>query len=52
MDVRAMDVSAFAADGAPDDSGWMPRNILIRVRSPSGATATIETVRLTRSPAR
>jgi general secretion pathway protein I len=45
-----MEVRPLAVDGVPD-SPWVPKDIVIRVRAPSGATIKLETVRLTRSAA-
>ncbi len=44
-----MDIRPLTVDSVPAGSSWIPRNIVINVRSPSGATITIETVRLARS---
>jgi len=41
MDVRPLDVGDL-----PSGARWVPQNVLIRVRAPSGALVTIETVRL------
>lgn len=46
-----MDVRPLAVDGVPGGSKWVPRDIVIRVRAPSGAMIVLETVRLTRSEA-
>jgi general secretion pathway protein I len=44
-----MEVRPLALDGMPPDPLWVPRQVVIRVRAPSGASVTIETVRLARS---
>lgn len=44
MDVRPLDVA-----GVPKGARWVPRDVLIRVRSPAGDMVVIETVRLARS---
>lgn len=44
-----MEVRPFTLDGMPDGGPWAPRDIVIRVRSPSGATIELQTVRLVRS---
>lgn len=41
MDVRPLDVGEV-----PAGSLWVPRDVQIRVRAPSGALVTVETVRL------
>ncbi|QRG06042.1 prepilin-type N-terminal cleavage/methylation domain-containing protein [Xanthobacter dioxanivorans] len=41
MDVRPLDVGDL-----PAGARWVPQTVLIRVRAPSGALVTIETVRL------
>lgn len=46
-----MVVRPLAFDGVPADSPWVPKDVVIRVRAPSGATIELETVRLTRSAA-
>jgi len=46
-----MDVRPLAVDGVPADSLWVPKDVVIRIRAPSGATIMLETVRLTRSQA-
>lgn len=44
-----MEVRPLAVDDVPADAQWVPRSIVIRVRAPSGASVTLETVRLARS---
>lgn len=46
-----MEVRPLAIDDVPADARWVPRSIVIRVRAPSGASITLETVRLARSAA-
>lgn len=46
-----MEVRPLALDGMPQDTLWVPRQVVIRVRAPSGASLTIETVRLARGAA-
>ncbi|MDI4666032.1 prepilin-type N-terminal cleavage/methylation domain-containing protein [Xanthobacter autotrophicus] len=41
MDVRPLEVA-----GVPEGSKWTPRDVVIRVRAPSGALVVLETVRL------
>ncbi|CCE00360.1 type II secretion system protein [Bradyrhizobium sp. STM 3809] len=41
----------FAMDGATGTSAWVPEKIMLQVRSPSGATLELETVRLFRRQA-
>ncbi|MFG1377104.1 prepilin-type N-terminal cleavage/methylation domain-containing protein [Xanthobacter autotrophicus] len=41
MDVRPLDVA-----GVPEGAKWAPRDVVIRVRAPSGAMVVLETVRL------
>lgn len=46
-----MEVRPLAIDDDAADAQWVPRSIVIRVRAPSGASITLETVRLARSAA-
>lgn len=46
-----MEVRPLALDGMPPYTLWVPRQVVIRVRAPSGASVTIETVRLARDAA-
>lgn len=41
-----MDVRPLAVAGLPEGAKWAPRDVVIRVRSPSGAMVVLETVRL------
>ncbi|MCG5234872.1 prepilin-type N-terminal cleavage/methylation domain-containing protein [Xanthobacter oligotrophicus] len=41
-----MDVRPLAVAGVPDGAKWAPRDVVIRVRAPSGAMVVLETVRL------
>jgi general secretion pathway protein I len=42
-----MGISPFFGDAAPaPDSPWIPARVSIRVQSPSGATLSLETIRL------
>jgi general secretion pathway protein I len=40
----------FDAGTEPPGSMWMPQMVVIRVRSPSGAVMSVETVRLQKKP--
>jgi general secretion pathway protein I len=42
--------SPFGDGEAVPGSPWIPRSVAVRVRSPSGAVFTLETVRLARRP--
>ena len=44
-----MDVRPLAVAGTPTGTNWEPRNVLIRVRAPSGEMVMLETVRLVRT---
>ncbi|MFS8039324.1 prepilin-type N-terminal cleavage/methylation domain-containing protein [Xanthobacter sp. AM11] len=46
-----MDVRGLAVDGMPRGGRWVPRDVLIRVRSPGGEMVVLQTVRLVRSAA-
>lgn len=46
-----MEVRPLAVDDVPADAPWVPRSVVIRIRAPSGASITLETVRLARSAA-
>ncbi|RAI43577.1 prepilin-type N-terminal cleavage/methylation domain-containing protein [Rhodoplanes roseus] len=43
-----MDVRPLPVEGIPVGSPWVARDVVIRVRAPSGATLELETVRLVR----
>lgn len=43
-----MEVRPLEADGAPAAARWAPLAVIIRVRGPSGASVTLETIRIAR----
>lgn len=45
-----MDVRPLAVAGLPSGGAWVARDVLIRVRAPSGEMMVLETVRIVRSP--
>lgn len=44
-----MDVRTLAVAGLPEGGRWVPRDVLIRVRAPTGEMVVLETVRMVRS---
>ncbi|MFG1347101.1 prepilin-type N-terminal cleavage/methylation domain-containing protein [Xanthobacter autotrophicus DSM 431] len=47
-----MDVRPLAVEGVPANPHWVPQAVTIRVRAPSGATLTLETIRIARADAK
>jgi len=49
---QAAAVPFFGGGAVASGSAWTPQHVILRVRSPSGALLTLETVRLQRQPVR
>jgi len=47
-----VDSTLVAVTGAAGDTGWTPQGIVLLVRSPSGSTMEIDTIRLRKQPAK
>jgi len=45
-----VDSTPVAVTGAAGDTGWTPQGIVLLVRSPSGSTMEIDTIRLRKQP--